>query len=68
MENGTTTLIVLKELAGNPPPHLNAIQELLAPHVGLLTTLWISVWITTAAVLLVQPWHAYKEHKNNQSN
>ena len=68
MENGTTTLIVLKELAGNPPPHLNAIQKLLVPHVEFLTAFWISVWILTAIVLLVQLWYAYKEHKNQRGN
>lgn len=68
MENGTTTLIVLKELAGNPPPHLNAIQELLLPHVGFLTTVWISVWITTAIVLLAKVWYEYREYKNKRGN
>lgn len=66
MEPATTTLIVLKELAGNPPPQLNTIQKILAPHIDLLTNVWISVWIVTAIVLFLQLIHAYKNHRRNK--
>ncbi len=68
MEHGTTTLIVLKELAGNPLPHLNTIQKFLLPHVPFLTMFWISVWITTAFVLLIKLWYEYKEYKRGGDN
>lgn len=57
--------VVLKELAGNPPPQWNALQEVLAPHISLLASFWISVWIMTAVVLAAKFWHAYKQYKNN---
>ncbi len=52
--------IVLKELAGNAPPELNAIQEILAPHVFFLTNVWISVCIMTAIVVCVHVWNEYR--------
>ncbi len=64
MEHSTSTLIVLKELAGNPPPQLNAIQEFLTPHVGLLTDIWISAFVMTIIVLLVKLWSEYKKQKD----
>ncbi len=64
MDQATTTFIVLKELAGNPPPQLNAIQKMLAPHIELLTTLWISIWVVTAIVLVVKLRNEYKYQKN----
>ena len=68
MESATATSIVLKELAGNPPPHLNAIQTFLAPHVGFLTTLWISLWVLTAIALVIKLMYEYKEQKNKGNN
>ncbi len=65
MEPATTTMIVLKELAGNPPPRLNDIQELLVPHVELLTNFWIAVWIMTVIVLLAMLWLEYKKHRSD---
>lgn len=56
-------LIVLKELAGNPPPHLNALQQLFAPHVETLISLWIALWIMTAFVLIGIYVNAYREHR-----
>lgn len=57
--------IVLKELAGNAPPKLNAIQEVLAPHVYLLTNIWISVWIMTAILVCVHVWKEYREQRRH---
>lgn len=62
MESATPTLIVLKELAGNPPPELNAMQELLLPYTDVLTMFWISVWIVTAALVARHAWYEYKKH------
>ena len=58
------TLIVIKELAGNPPPHLNMIQKFLAPYTESLVTFWISVWIMTAIVLFVFYIREYRAHRN----
>jgi hypothetical protein len=66
METATTTYIILRELAGNPPPQLNAIQLLLAPHIDTITALWTAAWITMLAIMCRQVWHAYKAHKTAQ--
>lgn len=67
MENGTKPLIVIKELAGNPEPHLNTIQKLLAPHVEFLTLLWTAVWVVTVLVLFATLWHEYTHRHRNGS-
>ncbi len=63
MEQELAPLIVLKELAGNPRPELNAIQQLLAPHTEFLVTLWISVWVMTAIILVALFVREYMEHR-----
>lgn len=65
MEQSTSTLIVLKELAGNPLPQLNTIQKTLVPHVKWLTVFWISVCIMTVCILLVKVWYEYKNQKES---
>jgi hypothetical protein len=62
MENATTTYIVLKELYGNPPPQLGAIQEILVPHLDFLTSAWISIWVVTAVIVLLRLIHEYRTH------
>jgi hypothetical protein len=59
-------IIVLKELAGNPLPRLNALQEALVPFLQPLTSFWISVWIMTAFTLCfiyIQAYLAHRAHK-----
>ncbi len=63
----TTTYIILKELAGNAPPELNALQQLLAPHIDFLSEVWISVWIMTGIVLVAKLWHEYKKQKRGRT-
>ncbi len=58
-------LIVLKQLTGNAPPTLSALQSMLVPHVELLTEIWVSVWITTAGVLLWKLFKAYREQRGS---
>ncbi len=68
MEQGVKNFIILKELAGNPPPRLNAVQKLLAPHIDLLTELWASAWVMTVIVLCVILWAEYRNQKNPGKN
>lgn len=58
METATTTLplIVLSVLAGNDPTGLNALQQMLNPHLHTLTAFWGAAWLTTALVVLVILW------------
>lgn len=64
MENATTSLIVLKELAGHPVPHLDALQQFLADHIAQTTSFWIALWCMTAVVLLTHLWYEYKDQRN----
>ena len=63
MEQATTTFIILKELAGNPPPRLNAIQEFLVPYTELLVQFWVAVWVVTILTLLWVLWYEYKKQR-----
>ncbi|MSU74712.1 hypothetical protein EXS57_02955 [Candidatus Kaiserbacteria bacterium] len=65
MEPATTTMIVLKELAGNPPPRLNDLQELLVPHVEFITDIWVTAFVITTIVLCAKLWLEYKKHRND---
>jgi hypothetical protein len=62
MEN-EATFIILKELAGNPPPKLNAIQAFLAPHTNLLADVWVAAWVMTSLVVLWRLWYEYQAHR-----
>ena len=44
--------IVLKELNGNTPPQLNALQKFLEPHVEEIVALWVILWCATALIML----------------
>ncbi len=61
---GEATFIILKELAGNPPPKLSALQTFLAPHTGLLADLWVAAWVMTALVVLWRAWYEHRARKN----
>jgi hypothetical protein len=65
MNHATTTLIVLKQLAGHVPPHLDPLQSFIERHIDTITNLWISVWWITALILLYKLWHEYKEQRKN---
>jgi hypothetical protein len=65
MQSATTSLLVLKELAGHSAPHLDQLQQFLALHITTITSFWFSVWCMTAIVLLAKLWYEYKEQKNN---
>jgi hypothetical protein len=62
----STTYLVLKEVAGHSPTHLDPLQQLLAPHVDTLINIWISIWCMTAVVLLYKLWHEYREQKQRR--
>jgi hypothetical protein len=66
MENATTSLIVLKELAGHPPTHLDPLQQFLSPHLQGLIYFWFSVWCVTGVVLLIKLWQEYHEQKRQK--
>jgi hypothetical protein len=48
----STGLLVLTELAGHAPAHLEYSQQLLAPFAELITYGWIAVWCVTGLYLL----------------
>ena len=52
MDTATPGLLVLKNLAGNLPPHLNTLQLWLLPHAGTITAFWWGLWCVTALYLL----------------
>ncbi len=62
----TTTYIVLRELAGNSPNSLNAVQMLLEPHIDLLVMLWRVAWICTAVTVIAIYAQAYRRHRMNR--
>ena len=57
-------IVILKELAGNPLPQLNVVQQAIVPHVELLVTFWISVWIMTGLVVVGITIKEYRNRKN----
>ena len=54
----TAKLIELKELAGNDPAQLNALQRLFSPHIEILETMWLALWCTILVIVLL---HLFKE-------
>ena len=46
-------VIPLTELVGNDVPHLNTMQQFLAPHVGGITYLYWTLWIATLLYCIV---------------
>ncbi len=67
MSSSTPPLIVLKELAGHMPTRLDPLQQFLDTHITIVTDLWISAWIITALVLLVNLWREYKNQNGNDA-
>lgn len=63
----TSTLIVLKELAGHAPVTLDPLQVFILQHIGFFTNFWIVVWWLTAAVLVAKFVREYRAHRNNRS-
>jgi hypothetical protein len=52
-KNADLPIIALKPLEGNSPPSLNAVQQFLLPHLGLLETmLWFLWWGILAYVVI----------------
>ena len=56
MNTSTTTpqYIVLKELAGNPPPELGTLQTMIYPHAGTIMGGWILLWTLVAWYMLTK--------------
>lgn len=55
----TTTIIALKELTGNHPPVLDALQKFLLPHVDALIMGWRIIWVltlVTVCLLYIRAW------------
>jgi hypothetical protein len=48
----STGLLVLTELAGHMPVHLEYTQQLLAPFAQQITVGWIIIWCATGLYLL----------------
>ena len=65
MEGTSTHYIVLKELAGNAPPTLNPIQQVMAPYVHEIIVFWLTVWCFVGLVLLL---HLYQEYRKSRSS
>ena len=66
MGHATSSYIVLKELAGNPPPELNTIQKILAPHSVALAHMWIALWVATALVLVYRVAREYNDEHHGR--
>ena len=66
MDPSQHKLIVLKELRGNAPTHLDPIQQALAPHVQLLINIWIAIWCVTAVFILVKLGREYLAHRKKE--
>lgn len=54
MPIGTTTLLVLKSLAGNSPVSLTPLQNALAPYEGWMAIVWWSMWVATLGYLMLR--------------
>ena len=66
MDPSQHKLIILKELRGNAPTHLDPIQKALEPHAQLLINTWIAIWCVTAIVILAKLGREYLEHRRKQ--
>lgn len=65
MEDATTTLIVLKELAGHSPTSLDPIQQFIMSHYSVIHACWVVLWFVTAAVLLGKLGYEYTLQKKS---
>lgn len=68
MNEGTSTLLVLKTFAGNEPTTLNALQRILEPYLEGLTALWIALWVAAALVALIHLWEEYRKQRLEGKN
>lgn len=66
MQTATTTLIALKEIAGNPPATLNALQLFLVPYTRTIMIFWAAVWCTTFVIVLWKLSVAWRQGKHNE--
>ncbi len=65
MDSTTTPLIILKELAGNQPASLNAVQVMFADHADTLTIFWFFMWCVTVIILIAYTVREYKRASSN---
>ncbi|MCE9541257.1 hypothetical protein K8R03_01705 [Candidatus Kaiserbacteria bacterium] len=54
MNSGTTTLLILKALAGNDPVRLLPLQKMILPHEHAIETVWWILWILTFLYLTIR--------------
>ncbi len=63
MNVSTTTLLVQKSFAGNPPVELNALQRFLEPHATTIVHAWVVLWILTALFVLLKLHRDYRSRR-----
>jgi hypothetical protein len=67
-------IIVVRRLEGNDPTSLNALQEFLVPHLGVISLAWWGVWFLTLGYLcyvyLITPFltSSIKNNANKEHN
>ncbi len=66
MDTATTSYLVLKELAEKRPVTLDGLQLVLAPHVNLMISFWITVWWMTAIFVALHIWREYKKQQRGE--
>jgi hypothetical protein len=66
MGTSSQKIIVLKELVGNTPVQLDALQQFLLPFAWLIHDFWVSVWVMTLLVVLVKLAFEYREHRRKR--
>ena len=66
MGTSTPPLIVLKELAGNVPTHLDSVQRFFEPHTDSLVHFWVAVWFATSLYLILHVASEYSAHRRNR--
>lgn len=68
MNSSTTKLLVLQEVAGNPPVQLDPVQQFFAPHIEILTILWVAIWCGTAAFVTAKVMREYIAYRRENKN
>jgi hypothetical protein len=66
MNTSTANLIVLRELRGNAPTHLDPLQQLAHPYIPLLTLFWIAIWCGTLAFVIAKTSREYLAYRKNK--
>jgi hypothetical protein len=59
----THGLIILKELEGNAPTHLDPLQQMLEPHIQTLTLFWVALWFATLAFVISKLVREYLQYR-----